>query len=86
MYQKMISFLSNKKEIVLDVRTILYICMRRNNAEIHVLGDKIYNVRMTKQSLETALFWYIEVCWYQFWQFTKSVIRYILVQAKNWIM
>ena len=55
MYQKMISFLSNKKEIVLDVRTILYICMRRNNAEIHVLGDKIYNVRMTLSELETKL-------------------------------
>ena len=52
---KYITILSNKKEITLNVRTILYIIMRRNNAEIHVSYGKIYTVRKTLTELKEKL-------------------------------
>lgn len=53
--EKYITIVANKKEIVLDVRMILYIIMKRNNAEIHVSGDKVYTARITLSELEEKL-------------------------------
>lgn len=52
---KYITILSNKKEIVLNVNTILYVIMQRNNAQIHVTGGKVYHARMTLMELQEKL-------------------------------
>lgn len=52
---KYITILSNKKEVVVSVSAILYVFMKRNNAEIHVSGDKVYKVRMTLLELNEKL-------------------------------
>ena len=52
---KSITIISNKKEIVLNVSTILYVIMKRNTAELHVSGGKVYNARMTLLELEEKL-------------------------------
>lgn len=52
---KYITIISNKKEVVLNVSSILYILMKRNNAEIHVSGDKIYDTRITLTELSEKL-------------------------------
>ena len=52
---KYLTIFSNKKEIVLNVNTILYAIMKRNNVDIHVYGGKVYTVRMTLMELEEKL-------------------------------
>ncbi|MDY3908725.1 MAG: LytTR family DNA-binding domain-containing protein [Eubacterium sp.] len=52
---KYLTIISNKKEIVLNVNTILYAIMKRNNVDIHVYGGKVYTVRMTLMELEEKL-------------------------------
>lgn len=46
---------SNKKRIVLNVSSILYILMMGNNAEIHVSDGNIYETRMTLGELSKML-------------------------------
>ena len=50
--EKYITVHSNKKDVMLNINTILYITMKRNIAEIHVLGCTIYKVRMTLMELQ----------------------------------
>lgn len=52
---KYITIISNRKEIVLGISTILYVIMIGRNAEIHVYGGKIYETRMTFRELENNL-------------------------------
>ena len=40
---------------VLDINSILYVIMKRNNAEIHVNGDKVYTARMALCEIEEQL-------------------------------
>lgn len=53
--EKYITVHSNKKDVMLNINTILYITMKRNIAEIHVLGGTIYKVRMTLMELQEKL-------------------------------
>lgn len=53
--EKYITFLSNKKEILLNVSSILYVLMIGNHAQIHVLGGEIYQTRMTLAEIEKKL-------------------------------
>lgn len=46
---------TNRKDIEVDIRTILYVFMNENVAEIHVTGDVIYKTRMTMEVIEKAL-------------------------------
>lgn len=50
-----ITIISNKKQVVLAVSTILYVLMVGKNAEIHVSGGKVYETRMTFSALEEKL-------------------------------
>lgn len=52
---KYISICSNKKEIQIEKRTILYIKMERNNANIHVCDGTVYKTRITMEELEVIL-------------------------------
>ena len=52
---KCITILADKKEITLSINKILYILMKRNTAELHVFGNKIYKTRMTMTELEQVL-------------------------------
>lgn len=45
----------DKEKKELDTRTILYVEMKRNNAEIHVSKDKVYTTRMTLLELQDRL-------------------------------
>ena len=47
-----ITFFSNKKKVVLNISTILYVMMNGNIAEIHVAGGTVYKARMTFSELE----------------------------------
>lgn len=49
---KSLTYVSNKKEISIDMNTILYVTMNRNVANIHTLGNHIYNVRMTLEQIK----------------------------------
>ena len=49
---KYITIISNKKKIVLNVSTTLYILMNGNNAEIHVSGGKIYETNRTEKKIK----------------------------------
>lgn len=53
--EKYITIRSNKKEIELNVNRILYIAMKRNVAEIHILGGAVYGVRKTLMELSGQL-------------------------------
>ena len=53
--EKYITILSNKKKIVLNISTILYVLMVGKIAEIHVSGGKIYETRMTFSELSEKL-------------------------------
>ena len=46
---------SDRQDIALDIRTILYINISENIAEIHTSGGKIYKTRMTLEKLESKL-------------------------------
>lgn len=52
---KYITIISNKKKVVLNVSTILYVLMMGNNADIHVSGGTIYKTRMTFREIEEKL-------------------------------
>lgn len=52
---KFLTITSGRKEVTLDVRTILYINMHENIAEIHTSGGTVYNTRITLEKLEAAL-------------------------------
>ena len=46
---------SDRQDIALDIRTILYINISENVAEIHTSGGEIYKTRMTLEKLESKL-------------------------------
>lgn len=46
---------ANRDVVELDIRTILYIFMQENIAEVHVSGGKVYKTRMTLETLEAML-------------------------------
>lgn len=50
-----ITIISGKKKIVLAISTILYVLMRKDKAEIHVSGGKIYETWMRLMDLEELL-------------------------------
>lgn len=50
-----ITILTGKEEVELDIRSILYIEMKRNYAELHVSQDEIYKTRMTMTELQERL-------------------------------
>lgn len=50
-----ITIISKRKKIMLNINTILYVLMNGKKAEIHVLGDKIYETRMTLATLKEEL-------------------------------
>ncbi len=52
---KYITILSNKKKILLNTSTILYVIMNGNNAIIHITGGTIYKTRITFTEIEKAL-------------------------------
>lgn len=52
---KYITIISNKKKVVLNVSTILYVLMMGNNADIHVSRGTIYKTRMTFREIEEKL-------------------------------
>ncbi|MGN0523938.1 MAG: LytTR family transcriptional regulator DNA-binding domain-containing protein [Eubacterium sp.] len=52
---KYIEFISNRKQVVLDVSSILYVQMLRKSAEIHIAKNKVYETRMTLSKLEDML-------------------------------
>ena len=52
---KYITIISNKKKVVLNVSTILYVLMMGNNADIHVSGGAVYKTRMTFREIEEKL-------------------------------
>lgn len=52
---KYITIRSGRKEILLDAGTVLYVQMTRNVASIHLLGGKVYEVRITLAELEKEL-------------------------------
>ena len=52
---KYITIISDKKKIVLAISTILYVLMRKDKAEIHVSGGKIYETWMRLMDLEKIL-------------------------------
>lgn len=53
--EKYITIMSDRRKIVLSVDTILYVMMKRQNAEIHVSGGIVYRTRMTFGMLEKEL-------------------------------
>ena len=52
---KRITISCKRKEVTIEVGKILYILMKRNSAEIHVVGDKVYSTRRTYGSLTKEL-------------------------------
>ncbi len=50
-----ISFLSNKKEVVLSVRTIIYVLMSGPCAEIHTSGGSVYKTRKKFSDIEKQI-------------------------------
>ena len=52
---KYITIFTDKKDLKIDVNTILYVRMSRNIAKVHVFGDKIYKTRMTMGDIEKEL-------------------------------
>ena len=53
--EKYITIISDRRKIVLNIGSILYILMLRKKAEIHVSGGQIYKTRMTLDELEKIL-------------------------------
>lgn len=52
---KTITILSNKKEITLNIRSILYVQMDGNSAFLHISKGLVYQTRMTLTELEELL-------------------------------
>ncbi len=46
---------SDKKEIKIDIKSILYVLMNGNSAYIHVIHDRVYQTRITLTELEELL-------------------------------
>lgn len=55
MESRSITILSNRKRIVLNSSTVLYVLMIEKVAEIHVSGGAVYDTRMTLRELEEKL-------------------------------
>lgn len=53
--EKTITIASDKGNVRLETDTILYVVMQRNNAEIHVSGNRVYTTRMTLTELKERL-------------------------------
>lgn len=53
--EKYITIISDRKKIILNLESILYVIMVGKNAEIHVTGGVVYRTRMTLGELETRL-------------------------------
>ena len=53
--EEYITIISNRKKVKINIRLILYVIMKRNDAEIHVSGNKIYKVRKTLLKLKEEL-------------------------------
>lgn len=52
---KYIKFISNRREIVLNISSILYVKMSGKIAEIHITKGNVYETRMTLSELEDLL-------------------------------
>lgn len=52
---KYITIISNKREVVLGISSILYVLMVGNNAEVHVSGDGVFITRKTLSEFEKEL-------------------------------
>ena len=52
---KYIKFISNRKQVVLNIASILYVQMSGKIAEIHIVKGDIYKTRMTLAELEDLL-------------------------------
>ena len=52
---RFITIVSNRKEIVLSLSTILYVMMKNKIAEIHVADGAIHETRITMKELEKKL-------------------------------
>lgn len=50
-----ITFTANRKPVTLDVRTLLYIYMNENVAEVHVSGGTVYKTRVTLETFQQQL-------------------------------
>lgn len=50
-----ITIISNRKQIVLGTDKILYVLVNGRNTEIHVLGDKVYETRVSITELAGQL-------------------------------
>lgn len=55
MGEKYITICSNKQEMQIERRAILYVKMERNNANIHVCGGMVYKTRITMEELQGIL-------------------------------
>ena len=53
--EKYITIISDRKRIILNLESILYVIMVGKSAEIHVTGGVVYRTRMTLGELETRL-------------------------------
>ena len=42
-----ITIRANRKNVTIDIGTIIYVLMKRKDAEIHVLSGEVYVTRMT---------------------------------------
>lgn len=49
---KHFTVIANRQQVDIDVRTILYVHMCENMAEIHVAGGEVYRTRMTMEKIE----------------------------------
>ncbi|MGN0516150.1 LytTR family transcriptional regulator DNA-binding domain-containing protein, partial [Eubacterium sp.] len=52
---KYITIISSRKKIVLGVSAILYILVIGKNTQIHILGEKVYETKMSLNQLEKEL-------------------------------
>lgn len=52
---KYITIVSDRKEVALNVGTILYVLMTGNNADIHVSGGAVYKTRATLAQIQDKL-------------------------------
>ena len=53
--EEILTVVCDRKKVSLDIRTILYINMHENIAEIHTASGKVYRAHMTLERLEAAL-------------------------------
>lgn len=53
--EKYINIISDRKKIVLNIKYILYVIKMGRKTEIHILGGKIYDTRVTMEDIEKNL-------------------------------